>query len=123
MLGRWEKITEDSSDEDIEAFFYELMQVVDDYIEFPKPRGKGGAPFINECTSSILSGFKVLGRLERMDWALEILNKLEKGKEHLKGPSYELWIMHLKGQAKGNNAQQCKRNYEALAKLRPDLYG
>ncbi len=122
MFGKWSEINENSSEKEIEQFYDELLAIVDDYTTFPKPRGKGGAPFINECTSSIMSGVEALGRIQRMDLVIQILDKLAENKEHLKGPNYEMWIGHIKRCAKGDSVQKAKENYAKLHDLRPDLY-
>ena len=122
MIGRWMEVTENSSAEEKEAFYKEFMEVVDDYTKFPKPRGKGGAQFINECSSSMLSGFEALGRIQRMDWVAEAIDKLEIGKEHLKGPSFEMWIRHIRGRVQRDSAQKAKKNLEQLHELYPKYY-
>ena len=118
MFGLWEEINENSSEEEINAFVSELMEYVDLYVTFPKPRGKGGAPVTNDCTSSMLCGFEALGRCKRMDVVIEIVEKLEAGKEHLKGPNFEMWMGHIRARVRDRDG----KNIMSLSKLRPDLF-
>lgn len=95
MFGKWKEINANSSEAEIQAMIDELMPCVELYVTHPKPRGYGGAPVINDCTSSMLCGFEALGRCGRMDVVSDILDKLIVGKDHLKGPDYCMWISHI----------------------------
>lgn len=95
MFGKWKEINTHSSEAEIQAMIDELMSCVELYVTHPKPRGYGGAPVINDCTSSMLCGFEALGRCGRMDVVSAILDKLIDGKDHLKGPDYCMWISHI----------------------------
>ena len=95
MFGKWKEINANSGEAEIQAMIDELMPYVELYVTHPKPRGYGGAPVINDCTSSMLCGFEALGRCGRMDVVSDILDKLIVGKDHLKGPDYCMWISHI----------------------------
>ena len=95
LFGKWKEINPHSSEAEIQLMIDELMSCVELYVTHPKPRGYGGAPVINDCTSSMLCGFEALGRCGRMDVVSDILDKLIEGKEHLKGPDYCMWIAHI----------------------------
>lgn len=91
MFGIWREIDKNTPKKEFDEFWNQLKDYVDLYVTFPKPRGKGGAPVINECTSSIESGLKALARAGKVDLVSDIFDKLVEGKEHLKGPNYTMW--------------------------------
>lgn len=119
MFGKWTEINEHSSEQEIQGFIDELMSYVDLYVTYPKPRGYGGAPVINDCTSSMLCGFEALGRCGRMDVVSDILDKLIEGKDHLKGPNYPMWISHIQRCVDGFHS---RGNFQKVFSLNPRAF-
>ena len=119
MFGKWKEINEHSSEQEIQGFIDELMSYVDLYVTYPKPRGYGGAPVINDCTSSMLCGFEALGRCGRMEVVSDILDKLIEGKDHLKGPDYPMWISHIQRCVDGFYS---RGNFEKVFLLNPRAF-
>ena len=119
MFGKWKEINEHSSELEIRGFIDELMSYVDLYVTYPKLRGYGGAPVINDCTSSMLCGFEALGRCGRMDVVSDILDKLIEGKDHLKGPDYPMWISHIQRCVDGFHS---RGNFEKVFSLNPRAF-
>ena len=119
MFGKWKDINSGSSEETINLMIDELMLYVNIYVAHPKPRGYGGAPVINDCTSSMLCGIEALGRCGRMDVVSIILEKLIDGREHLKGPDYSLWMSHIQRCVKSNCSEN---NFEKIFELNPKAF-
>ena len=119
MFGLWKDIDENVSESVFAEFVNELMDKVNLYVTHPKPRGLGGAPVINDCTSSMLCGLEALGRCRRMDIVSDILDKLIEGKDHLKGPDYVLWMSHIQRSVDGYFRDG---NFAKLFELNPKAF-
>ena len=79
---------------DNEQYIQGLMQDVEVYTTFPKPRGKGNAPNINRMSAKIGESFEILARMGRLDVISQILNKFVAVKDILKPVAYSTW-MHM----------------------------
>lgn len=82
----------DPENDDNNEYIEELLEDVDVYTTFPKPRGKGGAPNINRMSAEITSSFERLSSMNRLDVIVEIMTKFASVRDILKPVSFDTWM-------------------------------
>lgn len=83
------------TDSDNDEYVNDILQQVEDYTTFPKPRGKGGAPNINRMSQNIHNSFELLARMGRLDVISKIIGRFAEVKDVLAPVSFDSWISHL----------------------------
>lgn len=83
------------TDSDNDEYVNDILQQVEDYTTFPKPRGKGGAPNINRMSQNIHNSFELLARMGRLDVISKIIGRFAEVKDVLAPVRFDSWISHL----------------------------
>ena len=77
---------------DNDAYIRDLMQDVEIYTTFPKPRGKGNAMNINRMSAKIMDSFEILARMGRLDVVSQILSRFAAVKDVLAPVAFSTWM-------------------------------
>lgn len=124
-LFRWNNIDINSSKNEKDQFYKELIEIVDFYVMHPKPRGQNNARSINSATNDMLSGLRAIGRCRDISLLIEIVDKLIDAKDYLAGPSFSTWITHICRFTKPSFSSRCENKdnvFIQLLEYRPEAF-
>ena len=78
-----------------EAYIAQLLEDLEVYTTFPRPRGKGGAPNINRISDEFIDSFKILSKMGRLDIVVQIMTKFASVRDILKPVQFDSWMSFL----------------------------
>lgn len=101
-------------DESIDEYVETLLNEVDVYCTFPKPRGKGSAKDINQMSSDIHKSFKRLSLNGRLDIVEKVMLKFAAVKDILGPVTFETWMSHMVRELKEGEVTSIYRNHPEI---------
>lgn len=75
-----------------DEYIISLLENVDLYTTFPKPKGKNSASVINQMSAKILDSFAILEEMGRLDIVSHILTKFAAVRDILEPVEYFTWV-------------------------------
>lgn len=85
----------DSTASDNDDYVTDILQQVQDYTTYPRPRGKGNAQSVNRMSQNIHNSFELLARMGRLDVISKIITRFAEVKDVLAPVQFDTWISHL----------------------------
>lgn len=85
-------LTDGFESENDNKYIEQLLEDVEVYTTFPKPRGKGGARNINRMSDEILRSFIRLSKMGRIDIVAKVMCKFADVRDILKPVSFDTWM-------------------------------
>lgn len=78
-----------------EAYIAQLLEDLEAYTTFPRPRGKGGASNINRISDEFINSFKMLSKMGRLDIVVQMMTKFASVRDVLKPVEYDTWMSFM----------------------------